>query len=319
MKRRAATAGVAAAVAAAAAVVAVRRIEHRWRAEPDPCGDDGLALPDGRSIPVITDDGAALAVTEAGEGPLVVLAHCYTGSRQVWAPVARRLVAGGHRVVLYDQRGHGESTVGSEGLTIDRLGDDLRDVLVAVDAHDAVLVGHSMGGMTVMALVGRHPEVVASRAAGLVLVATAAGGMARVPGLDGVVSAVVASRVASAVTAGLLGPLVVRATAGRRPVWAHLDATARMYAATDPQARAKLLRSILAMDLHDGLARCPVPAVVVVGNRDRMTPAALGADIVAHLPNAELVVLPDGGHMLPFEQPDRLAELIAARTPVPAR
>ena len=63
---------------------------------------------------------------------MVVLAHCYTGSRGVWAPVARRLVDKGYRVVLWDQRGHGASTVGSDGLTIDRLGEDLREVLESV-------------------------------------------------------------------------------------------------------------------------------------------------------------------------------------------
>jgi pimeloyl-ACP methyl ester carboxylesterase len=308
-RRAAATLGVAAALGTAAAVVAVRRMEQRWRAEADPAGDDLLTLPQGRSFAVTTGDGAVLAVTDAGEGPLVVLAHCYAGSRAVWAPVARRLVARGRRVVLWDQRGHGESTVGADGLTVARLGEDLRDVLDAVDAHGAVLVGHSMGGMAVMALIGDHPAVVADRASAVVLVSTAAVVPMRVVG-PGLVATVASSRLATAAVGGPFGHLLVRPSVGRRPVWSHLDATARLYAATAPETRAELLRSIAAMDLRPGLALCPVPAVIVAGSRDGLTLAGASVDIAGHLPRADVVILPDSGHMLPFEEPDRLADLV---------
>ena len=305
----AAAVGVAVALGAAAAVVGERRLERQWRAEPDPDADGLVTLPQGRTFEVTTGDGAALAVTDAGDGPLVVLAHGYTGSRGIWAPVARRLVARGHRVVLWDQRGHGESTVGSAGLTIDRLGDDLRDILEAVDAHGAVLAGHSMGGMTVMALIGRHPAVVAERASAVVLVSTAAVLPLTAVG-PGLAAAVVGSRLTTAVMGGPLGPLVARGGVGRRPVWSHLDAAARITAATAPETRTELLRSMAAMDLRPGLALCPVPATVVAGSRDGLTLTGLSLDITAHLPHAELVVMRDRGHMLPFEEPDRLADLI---------
>jgi non-heme chloroperoxidase len=311
VRRRAvaATIGVAAALGTAGAVLALRRLEQRWRAEVDPDGDDLLTLPEGRSFDVTTSDGALLAVTDAGEGPLVVLAHGYAGSRAVWAPVARRLVAQGHRVVLWDQRGHGESTVGSEGLTVDRLGDDLRDLLEAIDARGAVLVGHSMGGMTVMALIGRHPAVVASRASAVVLVSTAAVVPMRVTG-PGLAATVVSSRIATAAVGGPFGHLIVRPSVGRRAVWAHLDATARLYAATAPATRAELLRSMAAMDLRPGLALCPVPALIVAGSRDGLTMTGLSVDIAGHLPHADVLVLPEAGHMLPFEEPECLADLI---------
>ncbi|HET8618358.1 MAG TPA: alpha/beta fold hydrolase, partial [Acidimicrobiales bacterium] len=94
------------------------------RPAPARAGLDDLGVPRGRALVVTTDDGARLAVTDAGDritlgGPApVVLAHCWTGSRAVWAPVARRLVAAGHRVVLYDQRGHGASTAGTAPIAV---------------------------------------------------------------------------------------------------------------------------------------------------------------------------------------------------------
>jgi 3-oxoadipate enol-lactonase/4-carboxymuconolactone decarboxylase len=72
------------------------------------------------------------------------------------------------------------------------------------------------------------------------------------------------------------------------------------------------------MDLRAGLARCPVPVVVVVGARDRLTPTSFGADIVARVPDGELIVLPDAGHTLPFEEPDVLSEVMMAAAPIPA-
>ena len=107
----AALAAAAGAAATAGVVYAARRLAAGRRSR----GDEGLALPDGATpFTVTTDDGAELAgvVRGAADGPTVVLAHCWLGSHLVWGPVAHRLAASGHRVVLYDQRGHGLSTMG---------------------------------------------------------------------------------------------------------------------------------------------------------------------------------------------------------------
>ncbi|QGG94032.1 alpha/beta fold hydrolase [Actinomarinicola tropica] len=141
----------AVAVPAAAGALAVAGRRRRRRA--DSCGPHCLTLPEGRGDVITTADGAELALHVAGpaDGPLVVLVHCWTGAKELWAPTARRLVHLGHRVVLYDQRGHGSSTWGDGVSDVDRLGDDLATVLAHVDALDAVVAGHSMGGMSIQA------------------------------------------------------------------------------------------------------------------------------------------------------------------------
>jgi len=306
VKRGRLVAGVAGTVAAAAAVGAVGIEIARRSRQPVPQEDIG-----GEPFSVTTTDGAVLAATDAGRGPLVVLSHCYTGSRAVWMPVAARLVATGHRVVLYDQRGHGDSTVGSEGLTIERIGEDLREVLEQIDAGAAVLAGHSMGGMAVLALAASHPEIVNARARALVLVSTAAAGLSTIVPA-GPVAAVLASPVATMVTGGPLGPFVGRAVHGPGMTWAQLVSGSKLYSQTAPATRAGFLRSMAKMDLRAALGRCRVPAVVVVGEHDRLTPPKLGAEIVAHLRDADLIVVPKAGHMLPWEAPDRVAEIISA-------
>lgn len=143
--------------------------------------DTDLTLPPGREAVVRTDDGARLAVTVAGAPSTgrapVVLPHCWTGTRAVGVPVARRLLAAGHQVVLYDQRGHGESSTGTDPISVERLGDDLATVVDHLDLTGAVLAGHSMGGMTVMSFACRHTEAAREWVRGLALVATAAHGL----------------------------------------------------------------------------------------------------------------------------------------------
>ena len=90
-------------------------------------------------------------VTVAGDGPPVVLAHCWTGGREVWAPVANRLVRRGHQVVLYDQRGHGSSSVGDDGLTIERLGAELG---LAVPRSSTTTILHLIRERTMLRLRG---------------------------------------------------------------------------------------------------------------------------------------------------------------------
>ena len=246
----------------------------------------------------------------AGTGPTVVFAHGWTESSTIWDAVATELASAGYHVVVYDQRGHGRSTVGSDGFGIERLGEDLREVLVAIDASDAVLVGHSMGGMTVMALMGYHPDVVRERTRGSVLVSTAAGGLSRQGRLDEIAAHVVGSELASRAFAGPLGPRLARRSLGRRADLVHASSTAALFAATAASTRRGCYTAMSTMDLRSGLGRVQHPVAVVVGARDHLTPPRFAQEIARLIPGSELVVVPDAGHQLPFEAPKRLVSII---------
>lgn len=269
--------------------------------------------PHGEDRIVATPDGAELAVTVAGApgGHTVVLSHCWMGSRAVWGPVARRLVDSGHRVVLYDQRGHGASSVGERTLSLPMLGDDLRAVLEATDARDAVLVGHSMGGMSVQSYVAEHPVDFKERARGVVLVATAA----KVPLRPMSARAIERGmrRGASPRTSrGTLGYAVSRAAFGRSARRADVELTMHGVAHTANVARVGLMAAMSSMDLRSALGSVDVPVTVLVGTRDLLTPPRLARTLAAGIPGARLVVLPGAGHMLPFEAPDTVIEAVEA-------
>lgn len=288
-------------------------------AAPPVLPDSDLVLPGGDELTVTTDDGAALAVTVATPGPAaagsrppVVLSHCWTGSRAVWAPVARRLVAAGHPVVLYDQRGHGASGTGGDPFTVDRLGRDLAAVAAAVDVGDAVLAGHSMGGMSVMACACRHPDLLAERVRGLVLVATAAHGIG-VRRIERAGERVLPGERANRMMARRrLGFALVRPTFGRAADRSHVHATRELFAATPAQVRTDAGTAMRAMDLRAALAAVDLPATVLLGRRDRLIRNDLTREIGAHLARATLVELRGAGHMLPMERPAEVAAAIAA-------
>lgn len=302
---------VVVAAAATAAVGAVAVGARRRRRCIDPAGPRKLALPRGVADVVRTDDGAELALHLAGpaDGPLVVLVHCWTGNKELWAPVARRLVQLGHRVVLYDQRGHGSSTFGAGLDCVDRLGHDLAAVLSHLDARDVVVAGHSMGGMSIQAYVGGHRADAAERLVGAVLVATAARTFGRA------LPAVLAERTLGDlgfgwVRTGRPGALVARGSLGRRAVRGHAHVVRDALAATPGDVRVRCLLAMAEMDLRAGLGGLDIPATILVGTRDMLTPVRSARSLQQAWPQSALRILPGAGHMLPLERPDDIVEAV---------
>lgn len=261
---------------------------------------------------VRTGDGARLAVSvlgpPAGTGAgTVVLSHGWAAGREAWRSVAGRLVGLGYTVVTYDQRGHGESTLGAEPVGVTRLGDDLATVLAAVDARDAVLVGHSGGGFAAMSYAVNHRADAAERVRGLALLATAAHDQ-ETP--DSEVKLMGNPVFSWAVSRGPLGRKMLRQTMGPKPEASALETNRRLFAATPRKVRADFFRSSRGMDLRDGLRSVDVPAVVLAGTADTVIDPELGRAVAEALPNARYEQVADAGHMLPLESPDRVATVV---------
>lgn len=297
--------------AAVAVGVTVLVGQRRRTPSVDPCAPEGLALPEGADDVVTTADGAELAVRTAGPNgaPLVVLVHCWTGAKELWGPVARCLVSDGYRVVLYDQRGHGASSWGDGLPDIDRLGDDLAAVLAHVDARDAVVVGHSMGGMSIQAYVGRHGEDAHARLRAAVLAATAARTFGReLP--PALAERILGDLAPSWTRTGRVGTALARGSLGAGAVPAHAVAVRDLLQATPAPTRVSCLLAMARMDFRAGLAAVDVPATVLVGTRDLLTPRRSARALVTAWPGATMRVLPGAGHMLPIERPEVIVEAI---------
>ena len=175
--------------------------------------------------------------------------------------------------MLYDQRGHGASTRGTAPLAIETLAHDLAHVLETQDVSDAVLAGHSMGGMTIMSLAAHRPEVMKAAGAG-----GRAGGhdCPRPPGSvvpAGGPPGVVLHRL-PVVTRSMRsanGHRFVRGAFGADPLHSHLVLTRDLFAGCDPSVRGGWLAAMTEMNLLEGIAGMEVPTTVMVGSRDTLT------------------------------------------------
>lgn len=264
-----------------------------------------------------TDDGVQLHVeVDDGPSPTVVMVHGFT-ARLGEFDLQRRALAGRARVVLYDQRGHGASRRGRvRGATVDGLGRDLGAVLdQVVPTGPVVLLGHSMGGMTIMALARQRPELFGPRVVGAFLLATSAGGTVEAGPVGAVVRLLrrlhllVPLLLWFRLWAGPLERVRRRGTrAGRAYIRHQLFGTDDADPATVAQVQAMLeetpltvaaefYRTLLDHDEQASLAAmADIPVTLLVGDSDRLTPASHSRRMADVLPRAELVVVPGAGH-----------------------
>lgn len=313
MKRSTTAAALAASALAGGAVFSASRQLRRLRATPDPDPMGPFRRPDGLRRTVVTDDGTELATITSGDdgdGPTIVLGHGWTSDLRTWQLVHDPLIVAGYRVVTWDQRGHGESTVGSSGFGLEQLGSDLAAVLTQLDLRDAIVAGHSMGGIGVQALALGHREVVAERVRGLVLVATLGRSVRGVP--VGAISRVLGSDlyerrreqpspIATLAHLRAFGP-GVRPSIVERNTEVFLDCpTSTVIGALEP---------LTDFDLTDQLHTITTPALVVTGEVDRVTPTGRSRELHQLLPDARIHSFAGVGHMIPLERPTELVGLI---------
>ncbi|MCX5209604.1 alpha/beta hydrolase [Kitasatospora sp. NBC_00240] len=267
-------------------------------------------------------DGTELHAEVHGDpaAPTVLLAHGWTCSIAFWAPVIRQL-AGEFRLVAYDQRGHGRSDVpaGRAGYGTRALADDLEAVLTRVvpAGGRALLAGHSMGGMTIMAA-GDRAEV-ASRTAAALLVSTGASDLVaelrvapdalRSPRLRRFLhQRILKSRLPLGPVTGVSRAVLGYATMGPSSPAGRVEAIARIVHACPTPVRAHWAGVLGELDVRGGLAALAAPTAVIVGTDDRLTPPVLAHRIVAGLRDPQgLLLLPGTGHMAPVERPAEVA------------
>ncbi|MER6316748.1 alpha/beta hydrolase [Streptomyces sp. NPDC001581] len=277
-----------------------------------------------RELVADSADGARLHVEVHGEegAPAVVLAHGWTCSTAFWAAQVRALAAT-HRVIAYDQRGHGRSPAARAHSTT-ALADDLVAVLGATLApgERAVVAGHSMGGMTIMAAAGR-PEFTEHAAAALLcstgssrLVAEAKvlpvrAGRARTR----VTGAVLGSRAPLGPVTPVARKILKYATMGPGSAPDKVEACARIVHACPTGVRHAWSQVLAGLDLDAEVARLAVPTAVIGGTADRLTPIVHARGLAAALPNCVgLTELTGMGHMTPVEAPEAVTRAVRELT-----
>lgn len=242
---------------------------------------------------------------EVGIGPPVVLIHGLADDHRAWRRVAGRLMLD-HRVILYDLRGHGQSSLGEADGSLAQLGADLLALCDALSVERCTLAGFSLGGTIAMRAAIDAPE----RVAALALVATS-------------------SRVNRAAQAWYeeraamvdehderLRDTLDRDTADVyrvRPEETGAGLHIRRASTHDPRGYANACRAMAALHerpLDDELARVTAPTTILAGDEDQHCPPRAAEIIAERIPVNGLEVLPGAGHPLPVERPDETAEAI---------
>jgi pimeloyl-ACP methyl ester carboxylesterase len=283
-----------------------------------------------RELTAVSADGARLHVEIHGpEGaPAVVLAHGWTCSTAFWAAQIRDLAAD-HRVIAYDQRGHGRSPV-SPACSTDALADDLEAVLDATLASGerAVIAGHSMGGMTVMAASGRaafraHTAAVLLCSTGSSQLVAASTVVPMRPGRPRtwLTRRILGSRAPLGPVTPLARRILKYGTLGPASAPHMVEACARIVHACPRRVRHSWSHVLDLLDLDHGVRELRVPTAVVVGTADRLTPPERARALAEALPHCTgLTELPGIGHMTPIEAPElvtgKIRELVHAHVQV---
>ncbi len=316
--------------------------------EDDPLGPRSRQAD--RTAVVAADDGVLLAVEEVGpaDAPLtVVFCHGYSLSMASWTFQRKALgaalaTANGSRptarLVFYDQRGHGASGRGpAEHSTMEQLGRDLVAVLRArVPYGPVVLVGHSMGGMTVMSLAALRPELFGTRVVGAALMSTSSGNLADLDfGMPELLTRVRAAVLPIAAftmrrrpgfaerTRRLAADLISHVTWSLSFASEDVDPALGRYvdsmiAGTPVEVIAEFYPALAGLDQTASLEPLrAVPTLVLTGDRDTLIPPQHSDAIVELLggpdaPDVEHVVVHEAGHMVPLEKPEEVTAALSA-------
>ncbi len=330
------------AVGTIAGATVVRSMLNRRAVVEDPFAHENFEALDGdRSYLVTTPDGVDLAVREVGptDAPLtVVFAHGFCLRMGAFHFQRMRLSeewGSDVRMIFYDQRGHGRSDEAPpETYTLTQLGKDLETVLQVIAPRGSiVLVGHSMGGMTVLAHARQFPQHYGSRITGAALISSAAEGVAESPlgeilnnpALEAVLRA--ARSAPKLVQRGrtaarsVIGPILRAASYSDMRVSPTIVAFSQQMMLDTPVPT--MVEFLHALQVHDETAALPtlakIPTLIVCGDRDLVTPAKYSRKMAEALPESELVIVARAGHLVLLDKPasvnDGLVRLVKHASP----
>ena len=321
-KRR--TAVIATGIAAAAvAGGALGRAAARRRHEHQQAGEILWKIPPQDLGCVRSFDGTEIAVRAAGDpdAPILIFVHGLTLDMTIWLEQWSDLSVEFWCVVM-DLRSHGRSDPAADGdMSIRAMGRDVAAVLSTVAPNrPAVLIGHSLGGMAILAMAGEHPELFGPNVAGVMLIGSASTSLFRgavgsltdllrprggslldtVKRMDGLRKALVAHPTD-------VGGAVARFTQFGPGAPAHVvDHVAGLARRTSSEVWSGGLAELMELDLRKAIPNVRVPALLLVGDHDRITPPGAAKALTSELPQGRMIIIEGAGHMAMLERPHQV-------------
>ena len=306
-------------LAVVAAATGVPRVVQRRDERRATSSELSERPPDLRTHEVTTADGTCLHVAECGVGPPLVLVHGLSLNHDLWRYQFLDL-ADRFRVIAYDMRGHGRSTVGTDGIGPHPSAADLAAVLESLDLHGVVVAGHSIGGTVLGQLCADRPELVEDRVAGLVFIDTFAAAVAGEGRLRELFSPTFARMTAatgarrtpdSGTEISPMAYMAARSPFGPDPEAEQVRFTVLLGRATEPKAASAATIANLSYDVRSQLGAVDLPALIIRGSADRLSTERSTQQLRDALAYPTVETIDGVGHLPMLEARERFNELLA--------
>jgi 3-oxoadipate enol-lactonase len=241
-------------------------------------------------------------ILDSGIGePTLLFLHYWGGSAHTWDAVIERLSAD-FRCIAYDQRGWGRSDAPAQGYTLRDLANDTSEIICALGLKRFVLVGHSMGGKISQFVASQRPDGLEK----LILVAPAAPTPQNIPDFAKEAQLHAYDSRGNALQ-------TIEFLTAQPPAEAVREQILSDNFAFTPQAKVAWPTVIAYEDIAADVGKIDVPTLVLAGDQDRQDPVEQHKrEVLPRIPGAQLQIVTDCGHLMPIDQPEKLAEAIGA-------
>jgi 3-oxoadipate enol-lactonase len=248
----------------------------------------------------VTVNDVSLFVEDRGEGTLaLVFLHYWGGTHRTWDKVIKEL-GSGFRTIAYDTRGWGQSAPAANGYALSALADDAAALVKHLQIKEYVLIGHSMGGKIAQLLASRKLEGLV----GLILVAPASPGPFRLP-------EEAKEQQLHAYDSRDTVIQTIQFLSARMPDPETVEQMVEDSLSSSADAKLAWPTSGILEDLSEEASQIRTMTLVLAGELDRLHPVEQQrSEVIPKIPNAELQIVPQAGHLLPVEEPVKLADAI---------
>lgn len=266
----------------------------------------------GNTEMVTMPDGTQIRTIISGSGKTtVLLAHGYGFNHLEWNIIVERLNQLGYRTIVFDQRGHGQSTIGQEGISSSAMASDYKNLVEHFDLKEAILVGHSMGGFLSMKFLLDYPELQPQRIKACVLMATFAGDVGRNNFQNRLqIPLIKSGLLVRMIQWKPIGVQFGKSLTGKNPDPEIIRSILEIFPQQDHIKLTPILQALTDENYYDRLHEINIPCTVVIGDQDATTPPFHSDDLVEKIPNSTRIDLKGKGHCLNVEAPDEIVQAI---------
>lgn len=261
-----------------------------------------VEMPDGTSIHTVT----------SGKGETtILLAHGYGFNHLEWNILVESLTQLNYQTIVFDQRGHGKSTIGREGISSSAMASDYKNLVEHFNLENCILVGHSMGGFLSMKCLLDHPEIQHKSIKSCVLMATFAGDVNKNNFQNRLQIPLIKSGILQKLIQWKpIGTLFGKSLLGDTSTPDVIDWIVTVFLEQDHSKLVPILQAFAEESYYDSLKNISIPCAVVIGDKDATTPPFHTDNIVKEIPNTKRIDIKGKGHCLNVEAPEEIIEAI---------